>query len=464
MSAVPALRRRDKTGDPTLPVILEFQWPSTAIVNAPVPPVARNTTWIVFTMVAALIVAMAVIPVDQVVTAAGIVVSKLPTIQVQPLETAIVRSIEVKEGQRVHAGDLLARLDPTFAAADEGAVGAQVESLTAEEARLEAEAAGNPFAYSGSDASMQLQAAIYGHRKAEFDARVANYEHKMKELSVDIERSRADADAYRDRLDVARRIERMRATLQKADIGSELLLLGARDSRAEMERSLANAERTADSAQAQLDALKSERDSYVQGWKAEVGQKLSQTQSQLSDAAEQLNKAKLRRKLVELRAQRDGIVQTIAHGAPGSVVASGTELITLVPTDGQLEVESNVLGRDHGFIRVGDPVAIKFETFPFAQYGMAQGVVRTISADAFTAQEEQHNPTSKLPVAPNSSEPFYRARITIDAVKLHNVPEGFHVEPGMPVVCDIKTGKRTVLTYLLGRVLPVVKEGMQEPN
>ena len=51
----------------------------------------------------------------------------------------------------------------------------------------------------------------------------------------------------------------------------------------------------------------------------------------------------------------------------------------------------------------------------------------------------------------------------MDAVKLHDTPAGFHVVPGMPVTADIKVGQRTVMTYLLGRVLPVAYDGMREP-
>jgi HlyD family secretion protein len=115
-SLVPNWRRSGRK-DPTLPAILEFQWPSTAIVNAPVPRSARGISWMITSMVVILIAASALIPVDQVVTARGIVVSQSPTILVQPLDTSIVRSIDLREGQRVHAGDVLARLDPTFAGA-----------------------------------------------------------------------------------------------------------------------------------------------------------------------------------------------------------------------------------------------------------------------------------------------------------------------------------------------------------
>lgn len=94
---------------------------------------------------------------------------------------------------------------------------------------------------------------------------------------------------------------------------------------------------------------------------------------------------------------------------------------------------------------------------------MAYGTVRTISADSFTAQDDQRSPTGAVPVPSNTLEPYYRTRVTIDKVELHGTPTGFHVVPGMPVTADVKVGKRTVLEYLLGRVLPVASEGMREP-
>ena len=127
-STMALIKRRPAPDDPTLPAILEFQWPSTAIVNAPIPRSARGIVWLVASMVLALVVTFAVLPIDQVVTARGIVVSKSPTILVQPLDTAIVRSIDVHEGQEVRAGQLLARLDPTFATADFAAHGAGIQS------------------------------------------------------------------------------------------------------------------------------------------------------------------------------------------------------------------------------------------------------------------------------------------------------------------------------------------------
>jgi HlyD family secretion protein len=449
--------------DPTLPAILEFQMPSTTVTTAPVPRAARGIVWVIASMFAAVLLAMGLIKVDRVVTAPGRVISQAPTLVVQPLDASIVRSIDVHEGESVPAGQVLARLDPTFAAADVEALAAQVSTLQAQVSRLQAEVDDRPFTYSGTDPNLLLQAAIFGQRQAEYTFKLENYTQKINGLVSEIAKANSDAAGYRSRLVVAADVEKMRRDLERLKVGSKLNTLAAVDNRAEMERNLRAAEETTASSQRDLAALIAERDGYVQSWHADEAEKLADAASKLSDARESLNKAQLRKQLVELRADRDATVLTVAKVSVGSILQPGQQFITLVPADAPLEVEANVSGRDDGFVHVGDPVAIKFDTFPFIQYGLAYGAVRTVSADSFTAEDEQRNPTGSVPMLSNTGESFYRARATIDKVDLHGTPAGFRLMPGMPVTADIKVGKRTILQYLLGRVLPVATEGMREP-
>lgn len=449
--------------DPTLPAILEFQSPSSAIIHADVPRACRYTTWLIASLFAACILAMGIIQVDQVVTARAKVVSRSPTLVVQPLDISIVRSIEVHEGEIVRAGQVLARLDPTFAAADLGADQAQVASLEAQVARMRAEVEDKPFVHTGLDPNLALQAAIYAQRKAEFDYRLQNYQQKADSLTASIARAEADAAGFGDRLAVAQNVENMRRELEKMQVGSRLNTLAAVDNRAEMARNLVGAQESAAGARRDLAALLAECNSYIQSWHADVADKLADTTSKLAAAREQLNKAQLHRQLVELRADREATVLTVAKVSVGSVLQPGQQLVTLVPSDTLLEIEANISGRDEGYVHVGDPVAIKFDTFPFTQYGIASGTVRTISADSFTAQDDQRNPTGAVPASTQNSEPYYRARIAIDHVALHGLPHEFHPLPGMPVTADINVGKRSVLGYLLGQVLPAAADGMREP-
>jgi hemolysin D len=454
---------QDDRLDPTLPVILEYQSPSTAIVNLPMPRIASAFTLTFTSMIAVMMVIAATVRVDRVVTSPGLVVAKTSTIVIQPLENSIVRSIDVAPGEVVHAGQVLARLDPTFAQADEGALVAQVSSLQAQVSRMQAEVDNHPFSYSGSDPNMALQAAIYGQRQGEFNFKLENYQQKLDSLVATLSRARADIATYGDRLAYAKTLEAMRMQLERLNVGSKINTLAAMDSRSEMAGNLASAQQQALGAQRDIAALVAERNGYVQSWHSEIADKLTDALSKLSDARESLNKAQLRRQLVEFRADQDGTVMSVAKISVGSVLKAGDQLMTVVPTNAPLEVESNIAGTDDGYVHVGDPVDVKFDTFPYSQYGLAHGVVRIISPDSFTAQDEARNPTGSVPVNNQSAGVFYRARITLDQIQLHGTPANFHLVPGMPVTADVRVGKQSVLRYLLGRTIPLVTEGMREP-
>ena len=449
--------------DPTLPVILEYQSPSTAIINMPMPRIASGFTWTFASMIAVLCTLAGVIEVDRVVTATGVVVARSPTIVVQPLETAIVRSIEVHPGDVVHAGQILARLDPTFAAADMGALVAQVSSLQAQVSRMQAEMENRPFNYAGLDPNMALQAAIYGQRQAEFNFRLENYKQKGDSLLAAIARARGDTTNYADRLAYAKTLEQMRKELEHLNVGSKINTLSAMDTRVQMQAGLDTAQQQLLGSQRDLDALLAERNGYVQTWHTDIADKLTDALGKLSDARESLNKAQLRRQLVELRAEQDGTVMTISKVSVGSVLNPGQQFITLVPTDAALEVEANIAGSDDGHVSVGDPVDVKFDTFQYSRYGLAHGLVRIVSPDSFSAQDESRNPSGAVPLPNSANGVYYRSRITLDRIELHNTPANFHLTPGMPVSADIRVGKQTILRYMLGKTIPLATEGLREP-
>lgn len=456
-----------RTADPTLPVILEFQSPSTAIINTPTPRSASRISWMIGSMVMACMAAGFFIQVDRVVTTPGRLISQNATLVVQPLEASIVRTIEVREGEAVHAGQILARLDPTFAAADLGALAAQVSSLQAQVSRLQAELDNRPFSYSGLDPNLSLQAAIFAQRQSEYSYKLENFQQKLSSLATQMQRAKSDVAAYRDRLAFAKTVEQMRKELEHLNVGSKLNTIAAMDTRAEVQRNADASEQTVIGSQRDIAALMAERNGYIQSWHAEIADKLADATGKLSDARESLNKAQLRRQLVELRADRDATVLTVAKVSVGAVVSAGQQLFSLVPNDAPLEIEVNIAGSENGFVHVGDPVAIKFDTFPYTQYGMAHGVVRIISPDSFTAQDEARNPTGALP-APSAGSMgangvWYRARVTLDRIDLHDLPPGFHLIPGMGTTADILVGKRSVMKYLMGRFAPVAQEGMREP-
>ncbi len=445
-----------------LPSLLEFHSPTAALTVAPVMPGARGTIYVVVSLVAACFAASALIPIDKVVTASGKVVALNPTTVVQPLETAIVRSIDVQEGQVVKKGDLLARLDPTFATADAGALQAQVESLQAEVDRLTAETNNRAYTAAQPTAMALLQAAIAAQRRSERTFKMEGYNQKIASLQSQIQRAMSDVKVYTDRLELARDVEAKRSELEKLGWGSQLNRLAAQDSRLEVERGLAGARAQATQGASDLQAMVAERDGYDQNWRSQVNQDLTDSGRKLSDAKENLAKAVRRRQLVEIRADQDEVVQNVAKVSVGSVLQSGEQLMTLTPVDAPLEVEIYVQGQDAGFVHPGNLATVKFDAFPFTQYGGADGTVRVVSPDSITGNPDEKQRGVQQPSMPTGPA-FFRARISLNDIKLHDTPPGFRPGPGMPVTTDIKVGKRTPLSYLLSRVLPVAMDGMREP-
>ncbi len=293
-----------------------------------------------------------------------------------------MRAILVQEGQVVHAGETLARLDPTFTAADVGTYQAQAVSLQAEVERLRAELQDKPYVSDGTRAG-QLQATIYGQRKAEYDFKLSNYREKIASLQSTVVRAIGDVKAYTTRLEGALEVEAMRKELERLNAGSKLSTLQAIDSRVEVERGLQTSRNQVVSSTSDLQAMMRERDGFTQQHYAEISQLITDQERKLSDAQEQLNKAALRHQLIDLKAGQDAVVQKIADVSVGSVLQSGDQFMTLVPSDVQLEIEANVAGRDAGFVHPGDPVSIKFDTFDYVLYGSAKGTVRTVSADSY---------------------------------------------------------------------------------
>ena len=152
---------------------------------------------------------------------------------------------------------------------------------------------------------------------------------------------------------------------------------------------------------------------------------------------------------------------SIAKVSVGSVLSPGSDFITLIPADSPLEIDAKIPASQSGYVRVGDPATIKFQTLPYLTYGGASGTVTNISADSFNA--DKAGTTSPTSIAGDGGTLYYRARIAIDKYNFRQTPRGFHLTPGMPVSADIRVGKRTIMQFMLSSVIPTFREGMREP-
>ncbi|MCJ8355496.1 biotin/lipoyl-binding protein, partial [Novacetimonas hansenii] len=202
-------------------------------------------------------------PLDRVISVNGTLTPFDETMVIQPLETSLIRSLDVHEGDTVHKGQVLARLDPTMTDADVTNLRHQVMAYRAEVARRTAEAAGRPYRADMNDPASVQEAAAYLRRQAEYDAQMAGYDRQIAALQSELQGYEASAAMYGARARVARDVQDMRQRLQHEQVGSRLSTLAAQDTLMEVVRSQVSARHEADSTRARLDAMKAQRDGYA---------------------------------------------------------------------------------------------------------------------------------------------------------------------------------------------------------
>jgi hemolysin D len=148
-------------------------------------------------------------------------------------------------------------------------------------------------------------------------------------------------------------------------------------------------------------------------------------------------------------------------------VREAEPMIRLVPTDAPLVAEVEIDTRDVARAHLDDPVTIKFEALPWQQYGLAHGVLKTVTPD--TVEDSSARETAEDMTAPGlksqvrQSPIHYRARIVLTETKFRNLPREFELRPGMRFVADIKIGRRSILRYVPNPLTRVFDESMHEP-
>jgi HlyD family secretion protein len=183
--------------------------------------------------------------------------------------------------------------------------------------------------------------------------------------------------------------------------------------------------------------------------------------NQFEKAGQELAKQEHRHGYLELRAPQDGLVKDLATHTVGTVASPGTILMTLVPKDENLRAEVWVKNDDIGFVREAQAVKVKLAAFTFQKYGMLEGSVAHVSADA----AEQGSGASA--VAPASPKPpvaalAYRTLVNLKTQTLDADGVKYRLTPGMQVAAEIHLGTRTVLEYLLSPVQKAFHEAARE--
>jgi HlyD family secretion protein len=439
-------------------IIRQFQSETDAISETSQPKWARLTVWTLAALFASAILIMCLTRIDRVVTSVGGKLVSTELINVfQALDPSIIKSMNVREGDEVEAGQVLATLDPTFSAADVKQLRQQVASLRAQIARDDAQLNNRPLVLSEEtdpDAikSANVQKDYYNQQVAQYQAQLRSFNAKISQTQATIQKYQTDASHYQQREQIAKQIENMRAILAEHGSGSQLNYLTSQDTRIDMLRTLEYDHNSLVEAQHTLASQTADRDAFIQQWSTQLSQDLVTGRNNLDTAQASLEKALRHHDLVRLSASEPSVVLTVAKLSIGSVLKEGDTLFTLMPVNAPLEAEIRIASRDVGFVRPGDRCVLKIDAFNYMEHGTAEGSIRWISDNAFTTDDNGQ------PV-----DAYYKARCGVHAMHFVDVPAKFRLIPGMTLQADVNVGTRSVAMYLLGGILRGFGEAMREP-
>lgn len=393
---------------------------------------------------------------DVVAVAPGKVIPIANVKLIQPLEIGVVRAIHVRDGQHVQAGQLLVELDPTMTGADEAQASRGLQAAMIAQARSQAIIAyldGRPSRFapppgiSPDVAAVQVQ--FVGSQIAEYAAKRGELIEARAQHAEELATALTETAKLRETLPlVDQQLDARRQLLEKGYF-SRLKMLEYEQLRIEHVKNIDIQMSNAAKARAAVAAIENQLMELRQALLKGAASDLAEAGDNASLRTEELRKSTQRKTFQALRAPVSGTVQQLAVHTIGGVVQPAQALIVIVPDGSDYEVEAHILNKDIGFIREGQPVRVKLEAFPFTEYGLIQGEVRSVTRDAI--QDE------KLGLVYAT-----RIRLACAAGRAEAAPLCARVGAGMAVQAEVRTGSRRILQYLLSPISKSLDEAGRE--
>ncbi len=439
----------------------EFSPPLIRLQDSPPSPLGRRVIHVLVALLAGLLVWSVLGQLDIVAVAEGKLVPHSYVKIVQPAEGGIVREILVREGQPVAEGQVLMRMDTQLSEADRRALEADFFRKRLTLARIDAELGQTEFkADSGAPAGLVREV------EAQLKANRAALEAALAEERAKLEKARREmAAAQQVRAKLAETLPHYRAQdaafekLSKDGFAGPLMASDKKRERIEKEQEHATQEHVIESARAAVAQSEKRLAQIAADHRRQLFAERNDIQGQVDKLEQERAKQAHREGLLELKASQAGVVKDIATHTAGTVVQPGTVLLTLVPKDDLLRAEVWVSNQDIGFVRQGQPVKVKLAAFPFQKYGMVEGTVEHVSADAADGntqgQKGGENGQRAAPLA-------YRTLVTLKAMQVGADNERLPLAAGMQTTAEILLGTRSVLEYLLSPVQKAWHEAGRE--
>ncbi|GCB04375.1 HlyD family type I secretion periplasmic adaptor subunit [Ralstonia sp. SET104] len=341
--------------------------------------------------------------VEEVTNGEGTIISKSREQVIQSLEGGILEQLDVREGDIVKKGQVLAKIDPTRAETSYREAWSKQIGLKATIARLRAEAYSQPLVFpddvKGVPEVVKQETLAYNARRRALEDSVAALE-KSHALSM--------------------REIGMAEPLSAKGLISEVELLRMRRQANELRSQIVD-RRNRYQADANSELIKLELE-------------LAQTSETVVGRADVLQRT-------TVVAPVYGTVKNIRVNTIGGVIQPGEHIMEIVPLEDQLLVEARIKPSDVAFLHPGQPATVKVTAYDFGIYGGLKGKVEHISPD--TLKDDQKAAAGR----PDAT--YYRVLVLTESSALQAGGKTLPILPGMVATVDIRTGEKTILDYLL---------------
>ncbi|MFY7916127.1 MAG: HlyD family type I secretion periplasmic adaptor subunit [Rubrivivax sp.] len=439
---------------------LAFRPPLIRLQHSAPHPQGRRVLWLLMALLAFLVVWALAGRLDIVAVADGKLVPASYLKIVQSAEGGIVKEILVREGEHVRAGQILMRMDALISNADLDAISTELTRKELALARIDAELTGKPF-----QPSTQVPAALIRETAAQYrvnrDALAATLAEERSRLAK-AEQELAAARQQKERLEAVlphyREQDQAFERLVREGFAGALMGSDKRRERLEKEQEAATQGHLVASARASIDQSRKKLQQIEADYLRQLHAERHEVQAQIDKLANEQEKHRHRRALLDLKAPQDGVIKDLATHTTGTVVQPGTVLASLIPSDEGLRAEVWVSNEDIGFVRTGQAVKLKFAAYAFQKYGMGHGLIEHVSADAQSEEEVRDKGISVAGQHPLR----YKARVRLSAHALEQGGARYPLSSGMHVTAEIRLGDRTVADYLLSPVQKAWHEAGRE--
>ena len=450
-------RRKSMDAPARLSHEVQFLPAALALQEAPVHPAPRIIQWAIMAFAVLALIWACVGEIDVVATASGKIVPSGKSKIIQPSEVAVVKAIHVYDGQAVKAGELLVELDAKITGADvqrlrSDLLAAQVDSARAGALleSIEHNRAPASLVERIPQATAQQQASAQTWLQGQYLELRAALEQSDAEIAqrvAEIQAAQAWVAKLQESLPITRQLAADYKRLLDKGILGKHAFLEREQRRMDQERELAIQQARV----LELQAAKLEAERRRQGVIAQARRAMLDLQHESrqrgTGLAQELAKAEQRDRLTRLTTPVDGTVQQLAIHTPGGVVTEAQPLMVIVPKDQPVEVEAMLENKDIGFVRAGQEVEVKVETFTFTKYGVVHGTVLSISNDAIEDEKQGL---------------VYSTRIQLKENSIQVGENRIDLSPGMAVRAEVKTDKRKVIDYFLSPLREYQGEAMNE--